>query len=396
MSSRRRFLRASLAAAGAWRLDASSVARLLAQAGCETQAHPGELVDVLPVTGDRPRATAYGKMLGGPGLERRRFTDISGLTPDRLITPTSQIFLRTDAPPGVAERAPRWQVALGADGRHGHVGIDELRRLSVPQGTHLFECAGNTDPNNFGLLSAAEWKGVPLADLVSRLVPGPQAWGVLVTGEDHASSGRFSVPGASWVLPLADLPRLGAFLATDMNGAPLPLDHGAPVRLVVPGWYACAWIKWVREIALVDAGALVTWQMAEYAGRTHQDGRPLEARDYEPPVIDLAATPIRVERRRVNGALEHHVIGIVWGGATPVSRMEIRFNAREAWKAFDLCPKPTSTRAWSLWTYRWKPAEPGNYHIALRCPDPAIRTRRLDLFFYARRVKIDEVEVLRS
>ncbi|MCC7031359.1 MAG: molybdopterin-dependent oxidoreductase [Acidobacteria bacterium] len=391
MSSRRRFLSASLAAAAAWRLDASSVARLLAQAGCEAQAPPGALVDVLPVTGDRPRATAYGELLGGPGLERRRFTDISNLRPGRLITPSSQVFLRTDAPPGLADRAPGWQVALGSDGRNGRVAIDELRRLAVPQGVHLIECAGNTDPNNFGLLSAVEWSGVPLTDIVSRLAPGPDAWGVLVTGEDHAASARFSVPGASWILPLADLPRLGAFLATEMNGAPLPLDHGAPVRLVVPGWYACAWIKWVREIALVDAGALVTWQMAEYASRTHQEGRPLEARDYEPPVIDLAAAPIRVERRRVDGALQHHVIGIVWGGSTPVSRLEIRFNVRDPWKPLEICPPPTTTRAWSLWTYRWTPPEPGIYNITLRCPDPSVRTRRLDLFFYARRVRIDEV-----
>jgi DMSO/TMAO reductase YedYZ molybdopterin-dependent catalytic subunit len=387
---RRAFLQTSAATAAAWALDAASVARLLAQAPCDA-ALPGELVDVLPCTGERPRATLYGQMLGGPGLERRRFTDLSGLTADRLITPTPQVFLRTDAPPGVAERAAGWQVALGTEGQAGRLGIDELRRLAKPLGAHLIECAGNTDPNNFGLLSVADWSGVPLAEVLARLSPGPDGWGALVTGDDHASSARSSVPGASWIVPLADLPRLGAFLATGMNGDPLPLDHGGPVRLVVPGWYGCAWIKWVREIALVPADATVTLQMAEYAGRTHQGGRPIEARDYEAPVIDLAATPIRVERRRVNGALRHYVVGIVWGGSSPVGALEIRFDSRGPWQRFDVCPRPTTTRAWSVWSCPWSPSGPGTYTIALRCPEPGIRTRRLDMYFYARRVRIDDV-----
>ena len=208
-------------------------------------------------------------------------------------------------------------------------------------GAHLIECAGNTDPNNFGLMSVADWSGVPLATVVQRLQPSSKDYGVLVSGlDDEAQTARSSVIGASWILPLADLPRLGAFLATGMNGAPLPLAHGAPVRLVVPGWYGCAWMKWVREIRLVGPDETVTSQMAEFAGRTHQDGRPLLARDYEAPVIDLAATPIRVERRRLNNAIHYRIVGIVWGGQTPARALQIRFGSRDAWKPLELCPAP--------------------------------------------------------
>jgi DMSO/TMAO reductase YedYZ molybdopterin-dependent catalytic subunit len=387
MPSRRRFLRAATAAAGAWALDAGSVARLLAHSQCQAVPPEGELLEILPLGGASPRPTVYGEKLGGPGLERRRFTDLSTLAPESLITPSEKVFLRTEAPRGVAERASDWTVALGPGGRAGRLSIADLRRQAIPMGTHLLECAGNADPNNFGLLSVAEWTGVPLADLVARQSPPPEAWGVLVAGEDHERSARASLPGASWILPLADLPALGAFLATGMNGDPLPLDHGAPVRLVVPGWYACAWIKWVREIGLVDAEALVTWQMAEYVGRTHQPGYPLLARDYEAPAIDLAAMPIRVERRRVRDRIEHHVIGIAWGGSAPVDRLEIRFGARDPWQAVELC-QPTNPHAWSLWSCKWTPAASGTYTITLRCPDPAVRTRRLDMYFYARQVRV--------
>jgi DMSO/TMAO reductase YedYZ molybdopterin-dependent catalytic subunit len=160
---------------------------------------------------------------------------------------------------------------------------------------------------------------------------------------------------------------------------------------VVPGWYGCAWIKWVREIGLVGGDEPVTSQMAEFAARTHQDGRPQRARDYEAPAIDLAATPVRVERRRLNGALHYRVVGIVWGGRRPVSSLEIRFGSRDEWKPLVVCPAPTSTATWSVWSYRWTPELPGAYNIAIRCADRSVRTRRLDAFFYTRRVNIDAV-----
>ena len=98
-----------------------------------------------------------------------------------------------------------------------------------------------------------------------------------------------------------------------MNGQALTPDHGAPVRLAVPGWYGCAWIKWVDEIRWVAGDEPATSQMQEFAGRTHQNGVPVLARDYEAPAIDTAAMPIRVEQRRVDGRLEYRVVGIVLG-----------------------------------------------------------------------------------
>jgi hypothetical protein len=131
--------------------------------------------------------------------------------------------------------------------------------------------------------------------------------------------------------------------------------------------------------------------MLEYAVRTHQNGRPVLARDYAPPLIDTAAMPVRIEQRRVDGRLECHVVGIVWGGAAPVDRLLIRFGPRDAWSPVDVCPAPTTARTWSLWTHRWQPAEAGYYDITLRAADASVPARRLDLSFYIRRVRIDEV-----
>ena len=145
-------------------------------------------------------------------------------------------------------------------------------------GAHLIECAGNSDPQNFGLMSVANWDGVTLGDLQKRVGAQPDAAGVLVGGWDHevSASGR-SIPGASWVFPLDTFEKLGAFFAVRMNGQPLTLDHGAPVRLVVPGWYGCSWIKWVNEVRLVKARPAADVPDAGVRG-AHAPGRHAGAR----------------------------------------------------------------------------------------------------------------------
>jgi DMSO/TMAO reductase YedYZ molybdopterin-dependent catalytic subunit len=213
----------------------------------------------------------------------------------------------------------------------------------------------------------------------------------VVSGIDHAASetGR-SVPGASWIIPLAWLNTMGAFLATRMNGQPLPPDHGAPVRLVNPGWYGCSWIKWVNEIRFVGPDEPATSQMIEFANRTHQAAPHKLARDYAPADIHTAATPVRVEKRQTTTGLEYRIVGIVWGGSTPVERLAIRFGPNDGWKSFAICPAPKTHKMWSLWEYRWKPTAPGVYNIALKADAP-VPQRRLDSGYYVRQVKIEEI-----
>jgi DMSO/TMAO reductase YedYZ molybdopterin-dependent catalytic subunit len=339
----------------------------------------GELLGVVPLHGDTARSTPFGQILGGPGLDARRFTDLSRLQPDRLITPTPELFLRTAAPaaldPGAAWPLP----------------IDRWRRDARPMGAHLIECSGNTDPDNFGLMSVCEWDGVPLTTVLDSLPANREATAVLIGGLDDPESSRSSRAGASWVFPMEAVTQTGAFVAFRVNGEPLPPDHGAPIRLVVPGWYGCTWIKWVNDIRLVGPEEPITSQMIEFSLRTHQRALPALARDYEAPVIDLAAMPIRIEKRRVDGRIEYRVVGIVWGGDKPVTELQIRFRAGEPPTRFSLCPAPQTHRTWSLWEYRWRPTSPGLYSIALTAADPSVRTRRLDVSFYVRRVMITEI-----
>jgi len=352
----------------------------------------GRLIGTVPFGVPDTPTTPLNRLLGA-GLDARLFTDLSAITAEQLVTPAERVFVRTAAPPALPDSAA-WKIDYaGQVERPGALDLASLQKLPTRSGRYLIECAGNADPDNYGLISVADWEGVPVAPILERAGVRPTATHVLISGFDTENTpqqtSRTSVPGASWVFSRDDLRQ--ALLANRMNGAPLAPEHGSPLRLVVPGWYGCACIKWVNRIELVDDSAPATTQMMEFAQRTHQPGRSERARDYLPATIDTAAVPIRIERWEVAGKTEYRVIGIIWGGQTPTNALAIRFKTGETWTPVDNCPMPTTTLTWSLWTHAWRPAAAGRYEIVLKVTDPAIRTRRLDLFYYVRTIVIDAV-----
>ncbi len=374
-------------------IDSASAAAAFLPAAFSQQALSGSrLIGTVPLGNPGGFTTPpFGRLLGS-GLDARLFTDLSVLAaeqPQTLVTPTDRFFVRTACPAAI-ERTDPWTIAVGGLVRTAaDVDLNTLTPLVARGGRYLIECSGNVDQSNYGLMSAADWDGVPFGALLDRIGPAAGSHRVLVSGvDDDRSAARTSVAGASWVFGRSDLEH--AILATRMNGAPLPRDHGFPVRLIVPGWYGCACIKWVNRVEIVP-NVPATTQMREFAARTHQKGTPVLARDFAPAVIDTAAMPVRVEKWSAGGRIFYRVAGIVWGGSKPTNALSIRFKSGDMWTRVDDCPLPASTLTWSLWSHVWRPAAPGRYQIVLRVDDPAIRTRRLDIFFYVRDVQIDEV-----
>jgi DMSO/TMAO reductase YedYZ molybdopterin-dependent catalytic subunit len=382
--SRRRFLATSS------RVTAAVLAPVRRAIDPQPPLAGGRFVRTLPL-GDPTRLDdpPLNRLLGA-GLDARLFTDLSGLAPGNLITANDQFFVRT-AYPDEATTIDPWTIALGGQDQPRKVRLDTLDRLVAPIGAHLLECAGNTNPNNYGLMGVARWDGIPIRALLDRLPTPSRRSRVLIAGvDDEQHPSRTSTAGASWIFSQDDLER--AFLATHMNGASLPRHHGAPARLVVPGWYGCTCIKWVNRIELVPEDAPATSQMREFAARTHQPADATRARDFAPASIDVAAMPVRVEQWAVDGGRPlYRVIGIVWGGSASTTPLQIRFRSSEAWVDVSDCPPSRSPDTWSLWSHQWQAKAPGRYQIVLRVKDPAIRTRRLDLFFYVRAVDVTEV-----
>jgi DMSO/TMAO reductase YedYZ molybdopterin-dependent catalytic subunit len=327
----------------------------------------------------------------GEELDGRLYTDLAAVTPDEPITQIGRFYIRTRASTLLNEQDLQSFEIRGLTGPSVKVKFEDLRAKARSMGRHLMECAGNTRDGRFGLISVADWTGIPLTEVLQRIPSIPKDSRILVSGFDrYASQSASSTPGASWIFSRDDIRSTAAFLATGMDGQPLTRDHGAPVRLVVPGWYGCACIKWLNEVRVVPDAAEITSQMQEFAFRTMQRRSPKLARDYQPPAIDQSAMVTRVEKWRVGERIKYRVAGIMWGGTMPVKRLEIRFNPEEDYVSVDDF-RQSSNDPWSFWSYWWSPATPGSYLLRLRVADPVMQTRRLDMGFYVREIEISEV-----
>ena len=333
-----------------------------------------------------PASTRMGEELDG-----RLYTDLSRVSASRLVTPVSEFYVRTASSRLLPDPA-RWKVAVDdGTGPISQLNIQSLRDAAKPMGTHLMECAGNVRLTRFGLMSAANWSGVPIEEVLGRAkVKAGSSWIEISGFDEYAGQSASSMPGASWIFPMQALREAHAFLATGMNGQPLTRDHGAPVRLVVPGWYGCSCIKWVDRMALVGDDAEASSQMREYAIRTLQQGVPQMARDFEPATIDSAAMAVRIEKRLVDGKLRYRVVGILWGGSELIRTLKIRFNADEEWTLVEGF-RQLKLDPWTVWTHTWIPRAPGRYTIRLAITDPPVRARKLNLGLYDRSVNISEI-----
>jgi DMSO/TMAO reductase YedYZ molybdopterin-dependent catalytic subunit len=387
--NRRDFFRVSLLRGGVFLFGFDKLSGLT-QINSDKKIDPfegGKLLGLLDFIGE---SRASLNSIIGSGLDARLYSDLSPFTPERSITPTEQFYLRTKASESLASEKP-WSIQIrGLLQRPIDFTIEELKSRAKPMGLHLMECSGNARSTRFGLISVADWVGAPISAILEAKVK-PRSEHLIISGFDqYPNNSMTSVPGAEWMFTLQQLKAANAFLATEMNGQALSRDHGAPVRLVMPGWYGCTCIKWVNAVTFVDQGAAATSQMQEFAARTHQQGVPKLAKDYRPATIDQAAMPIRVEKWMVSGKIKYRVVGMLWGGSRLVKTLEMRFNPEEDYVPVDEFSQTTND-PWSFWSHAWAPKAVGTYMIRLRITDPNVETKRLDSGYYVRSVEVREI-----
>ncbi len=327
------------------------------------------------------------------GWDARLYFDLASLTPDKLTATNDEFYVRTEFPDLLDTSVP-WAIQVDGMVTSRTLTMDDILPLAKPQGAFVLECSGNGGGGAFGLMSAAEWSGAPMEDVLDLLTIDPAATRVLVSGFDgHSvpSVGMHSTPGASWIFTFDQLREAGAFLATEMNGVALPPDHGEPVRLYMPGWYGCTNIKWVDAIRLVDENEPSTGQMREFASRTHQIGTPQLARDFLPASMNQAAMPVRIEKWQLSDGIAFRVVGILWGGQALTDKLFISFDNGLNWEWVNVCPGMQTNQTWTLWEHFWRPTATGTAAIRMLIDDPMIPTNRLDSGWYDRAVTIAEI-----
>ena len=386
--TRRDLLRQAFASGSLWGFGFFNARTPAALDQTSQDPRSGTFLGALPFSeeGHPPMGRAIGSELDG-----RRFTDLSALTEEHPITPPDEFFIRTRVSRLLDTSAP-WTIQIsGAVNEPAAIPMESLMRKARPMGIHLMECSGNTRAARFGMLSTAEWDGVPLQEILGMFKPRISGARVHIAGFDqYQEDSETSIAGAGWIFSPDQLHSAGAFLATGMNGRPLTPDHGSPVRLVVPGWYGCVSIKWVNQIGFVPEDAPPTSQMEEYAGRTMQAGSPALARDYRPATVGAAAMPIRIEKWRIGGKIRYRVIGIRWGNFPREQGLDIRFNPDESFVPVEN-HQLSAMDSWSFWRHEWVPARPGRFTVRLRLNQTAIDAERLNSGYYDRSVDISEI-----
>lgn len=259
---------------------------------------------------------------------------------------------------------PRWErlVVEGSVERPLSIGLEDIAALPSRSLVVTLECAGNgrayLDPPvkgeqwRLGAVGTAEWTGVPLRHVLELARLAPRAVEILFAGADAGTAdGKRTAFERS--LPVDRALDEDVLLATAMNGEPLPPDHGAPLRLVVPGAYGMASVKWLARIAAVDRPFRGLFQADRYV----VDGQPL------PPLAPRAIITSPVDGAVVAGPVM--VGGYCWSGRAPVARVEVSADEGATWRDAEVEPA-LSRYAWRRWELPWEPAGPGDATLVAR------------------------------
>jgi DMSO/TMAO reductase YedYZ molybdopterin-dependent catalytic subunit len=302
------------------------------------------------------------------------------------VTPTGLHYLLIHYDIPVVDAAT-WHLRVeGRVGRELSLSLGDLRARPATTLAVTLECAGNgrallsprplSQPWLLEAVGTAEWTGVPVRDVLEEAGVDDGAVEALFSGLDRGVEGgepqRFERS-----LPLAEAMRDEVLLAYAMNDAPLLPQHGFPLRLVVPGWYGMASVKWLERITVLDRPFDGYQQARGYRLRQapEEDGAPvsrmLPRSLMIPPGIPEFATR---ERRLEPGTCI--LRGRAWSGLGTVDRVELSTDGGATWSDARLGPQP-SPWAWRAWEWEWERVEPGAYEVCCRAGDSAGNTQPL-------------------
>ena len=276
-----------------------------------------------------------------------------------------------------APGAPRRLSIEGCIERPRAFPLEELRALGEKTVRVTMECAGNgragmtprypSMPWTCGAVGTAEWTGVPLAKLIGIAQPAQRAMEIAFHGGDAGFDSGVEHRFARG-LRMDDVTD-DVLIAWAMNGEPLLPQHGAPLRLIVPGWFGMASVKWLERIELLEQPFDGYQQVTgyRYKKRSGDEGAPVRHMKVKsliaPPGIPDWYTRCRLVEQ---GIVE--VQGRAWSGAgVAVAKVELGVDGE--WREAELEPQDRRF-AWQRWRARWD-AKPGEHELACRAVDAA-------------------------
>jgi len=313
-------------------------------------------------------------------------TNLDSGQPLPFRTPTERFFVRNHtAAPEIDEATWRLRVYGAGLARPRTYGLDELRALGTTTYEKALECTGNGrrlfatqqnttlpgTPWGLGAIGLATWTGVPLKSVLEDAGLTDDAVQVMATGLD-ASYTCDGVDHGHVRRPLPIAKALDDVLvAWEMNGAPLPRDHGYPVRLVVPGWVGIASIKWLGELDVQTHEVSSPWNTTWY--RLHGEG-------YDATNSALGRLPVKStldlpSDAKLPAGEPVTLTGRAWAGEASIERVEVSVDGGP-WEQATLTG-PNEPSAVTAFEFDWTPQRVGSTQLRTRATDSRGRTQPL-------------------
>ena len=286
------------------------------------------------------------------------------------ITPNDQVFAVSHyGVPAVEEKGWKLDVS-GLVKTPRAFSIEEIKSRRRRTVTATLECSGNgSSPGFMGAIGNVRWTGTPLASLLKECGLKEKGIEIVFFGADtkvEEIRKKEYLQNFARSLSVNQALRNDILLAYEMNGEPLAKDHGAPLRLIVPGWFGIAWVKWLNRIEVLDRRYMSKYMAREYVTLRgeEREGKTIWRETSVGP-IDLKSIIARAVRLK-DGAVR--LTGAAWTDGTPLARVEVQIDGG-AWKSVRLEKSPGTAHAWTFWTYDWRSPEAGEHALTSRAVD---------------------------
>ena len=278
-----------------------------------------------------------------------------------------------------------WRLRVGGSVRRPlELDVEDIRSMPAMTVRVTMECAGNgrarleprpiSQPWLDEAIGTAEWTGTPVAGVLDEAGLDADVVDLAFTGADHGIDGGVELDYAR-SLPVIEARRPEVLLAYEMNGRPLEPQHGAPVRLLVPGWYGMTSVKWLASIeALTEPFAGYHQAVAYHMRRSDQElGEPV-TRIHPRALMAPPGFPDFPERHRIVEAGDVTLAGRAWSGRAPIERVAVGVDG--TWTDAELGPV-VGDWAWRSWTFRWE-ATAGEHVLSCRATDATGESQPLE------------------
>jgi DMSO/TMAO reductase YedYZ molybdopterin-dependent catalytic subunit len=370
-----------------------SGADLITRRALLMRAIGGAAIALTGVDGSLARLDALGPDEAKPGDDNRivrvaRPQDLETAVRDLAswITPNARFFVRSHFGPPSVESLKKWRLQVDGDvGRPLTLTLPDLKRFQEVTVPAVVQCSGNGRaffrprvPGaqwEKGAVGNAKWTGVRLADVLQRAGLGAKAKHVQLLGADRPLLP--TVPLFLRSIPIEKAVHPATLLAYEMNGQPLPLLHGAPLRLIVPGWAGDACVKWLTHLTVQEHEAEGFYMQTAYRmpATPVQPGAMARPADMV-PVTEMTVKSI-ITRPSEDAMLSGETVqvdGVAFTGEGEIVRVEISTDEGGHWHDADLVGE-RAPYAWRLWRYVWKRTKPGRYRVWSRATDSRGRTQ---------------------